>query len=141
MAPLSPLGPALTSLLSASPSPSASAPDVAGLSASQSTPRRRPSSPALASSPSPAAFLVHAEPLLPRPCGKAATKSVRGVGGKKNAKKTGFSRFFRKFGSNWLQITFSPPLTGYTASMLIGSWFCLLFFLPNQSSSWNMDFS
>ena len=48
--PLSPLGPALTSFLSASPSLSASAPGVAELSASQSTLRRRLSSPALASS-------------------------------------------------------------------------------------------
>ena len=48
--PLSPLGTALTSFLSASPSLSASAPGVAGLSASQSTLRRRLSSPALASS-------------------------------------------------------------------------------------------
>ena len=50
--PLSPLGPALTSFLSASPSFSASAPGVAGLSVSQSTLQRRLSSPALPSSPS-----------------------------------------------------------------------------------------
>ena len=47
---LPPLGTALTSFLSASPSLSASAPGVAELSASQSTLRRRLSSPALASS-------------------------------------------------------------------------------------------
>ena len=52
LTPLSPLGPALTSFLSASPSFSASAPGVAGLSVSQSTLQRRLSSPALPSSPS-----------------------------------------------------------------------------------------